>query len=144
MTYAEKLKNPKWQKLRLKILERDNFQCQNCLDNTKTLHVHHLDYINGKEPWDYPNEYLLTLCEKCHEDVKQERQLFENNIIKQSRLKLKDTFIQDCTSSVFTGYENLHDLFYLLWELKDYQNEVDDVLSSLWHKKKNDFFILNS
>ena len=32
MGYSEKLKDPRWQKKRLEILERDNFRCQYCGD----------------------------------------------------------------------------------------------------------------
>lgn len=67
-SYIEKLKDPRWQKKRLEILSRDNFFCKNCDDDTKTLHVHHCGYSTiYKNPWDYPNGWLLTLCEDCHE-----------------------------------------------------------------------------
>jgi len=67
MRYAEKLKDPKWQKKRLEILKRDDWQCQNCGDKEETLHVHHKDYLPGKDPWDIPSEFLITLCAPCHE-----------------------------------------------------------------------------
>ena len=35
----------------------------------KNLHVHHKYYQRSKSPWDYPNEALVTLCWKCHEDI---------------------------------------------------------------------------
>lgn len=66
-TYSEKLKDPRWQKRRLKVFERDNFTCQRCLDKTKTLHLHHAYYDRGKDPWDADNAALVTLCEACHE-----------------------------------------------------------------------------
>lgn len=69
LSYAEKLKDPRWQKLRLEILERDAFTCQNCDSTTTTLHVHHRRYLKGKDPWDIPVEYLVTLCEACHQEV---------------------------------------------------------------------------
>jgi len=67
-TYSEKLKDPRWQKLRLTVFKRDNFQCQDCGDDTKTLHVHHKHYEFGKDPWDYPLKSLETRCWKCHEE----------------------------------------------------------------------------
>ena len=65
MTYQEKLKDPRWQKKRLEILERDEWLCQNCMDDERTLHVHHTRYSAG-DPWDCPDDYLITLCESCH------------------------------------------------------------------------------
>lgn len=64
MTYSDKLKNPKWQKKRLEILNRDNFECQFCYDKETMLCVHHISY-NG-QPWEQKNELLITLCENCH------------------------------------------------------------------------------
>jgi hypothetical protein len=65
-TYAEKLKDPRWQKLRLKVLERDGWRCTHCDDAATTLHVHHKLYLRGREPWDYDPSLLCTLCEPCH------------------------------------------------------------------------------
>lgn len=31
------------------------------------LHVHHQHYIKGKEPWDYDDSALITLCADCHQ-----------------------------------------------------------------------------
>lgn len=66
MTYQEKLKNPKWQKKRLEILERDNWTCTNCGDTENELHVHHEKYENQKNPWETSNDNLATLCKNCH------------------------------------------------------------------------------
>ena len=65
MTYAEKLKHPKWQKKRLQVLNRDKFTCRDCGDKDRQLQVHHCFYETG-EPWETDLIYLLTLCEKCH------------------------------------------------------------------------------
>ena len=67
MTYQEKLKDPRWQKKRLEIFERDSWACKLCSDHESTLNVHHVEYIYKKEPWDYDNKYLWTLCNKCHD-----------------------------------------------------------------------------
>lgn len=64
-TYAEKLKDPRWQKKRLEILERDNWTCRHCFATDKTLHVHHLIYTTDN-PWDCDPDILITLCEECH------------------------------------------------------------------------------
>ncbi len=67
MNYIEKLKDPRWQRKRLEVMERDNFGCQMCGANTKTLHIHHGYYERGLEPWDYDSDTLHTLCKDCHE-----------------------------------------------------------------------------
>src|SRR5579863_2580409 len=64
--YSEKLKDPRWQKKRLLIFERDNFTCQDCGSTKKPLNVHHLRYVAGKNPWEYNDDDLETLCEECH------------------------------------------------------------------------------
>lgn len=69
MTYAEKLKDPRWQRKRLQVLERDGFSCCLCGDKTTELHVHHRSYSKGKNPWDYDDSWLVTLCKECHENV---------------------------------------------------------------------------
>lgn len=72
-TYQEKLRHPKWQEKRLRILEASGFECSNCGSKSNTLHVHHCYYEKGKSPWEYPDDALRCLCEKCHksaEDLK--------------------------------------------------------------------------
>lgn len=69
-TYREKLLDPRWQKRRLEILERDGWACRECADASSTLHVHHVAYRSGADPWDYPDHMLVALCEECHERVK--------------------------------------------------------------------------
>jgi hypothetical protein len=81
MTYLEKLKDPRWQKKRLEILQRDNWTCQCCGDTENTLHVHHWFYKKGKDPWEYDAEDLSTLCEDCHEAERLCRDDFEESLI---------------------------------------------------------------
>ena len=69
MTYSEKLRDPRWQKKRLEVMERDGFCCQRCGDKTKTLNVHHLKYSKRGNPWDVDARNLVTLCERCHESA---------------------------------------------------------------------------
>jgi len=74
MRYIDKFKDPRWQKKRLEILDRDNFKCQSIYcpqedDPPPTVHVHHLMYLKDRDPWDYNNAFLITLCNECHERV---------------------------------------------------------------------------
>lgn len=68
MAYSDLLKHPKWQKKRLLILDRDNWQCKACGSKEKSLHVHHYTYQKGKKPWEYDDENFITLCEICHSE----------------------------------------------------------------------------
>jgi hypothetical protein len=38
-----------------------------CGGEKSTLNVHHKYYIFEREPWNYPDNLLVTLCESCHE-----------------------------------------------------------------------------
>jgi RNA polymerase subunit RPABC4/transcription elongation factor Spt4 len=69
MTYAEKLQDPRWQKKRTQVLNRDNFTCKLCGDTKETLDVHHHLYEKGKDPWEYSDDVLDTYCRKCHKLV---------------------------------------------------------------------------
>ncbi|MCK5605311.1 HNH endonuclease [Candidatus Pacearchaeota archaeon] len=57
--------HPNWQRMRLFILNRDNFKCQKCGDEHTQLHVHHKHYSDGFI-WEVDPTYLITLCDKCH------------------------------------------------------------------------------
>lgn len=63
MTYAAKLKDPRWRALRATILIRDGNKCQTC-GSKSDLQVHHKKYTG--EPWEAPESDLITLCESCH------------------------------------------------------------------------------
>jgi hypothetical protein len=65
--YSKKLQDPRWQKKRLEILDRDGFTCQMCMNDKEQLVVHHKRYLKGCEPWEYEPAYLITLCNSCHE-----------------------------------------------------------------------------
>lgn len=66
-SYSDLLRNPRWQRKRLEVMQRADFKCERCGDGTVTLNVHHTYYERGRKPWEYPNESLECLCEPCHE-----------------------------------------------------------------------------
>lgn len=67
MTYGEQLRHPKWQRKRLRILNRDGWMCTACCSTEKTLHVHHKVYVKGRKVWEYDDADLRTMCEDCHQ-----------------------------------------------------------------------------
>lgn len=100
ISYSEKLKDPRWQKVRLQVLNRDEFTCQHCGDTETTLHVHHLSY--SSEPWETENHLLTTLCEVCHKDETNSLKLQEKQLIKCLKLRGFD-------SNHFGGLNSLMD-----------------------------------
>jgi len=66
MTYAEKLQDPRWQKKRHLIFERDQWKCSFC-GTDKNIQVYHLVY-SRRDPWEYPDEQLQTRCGACHKE----------------------------------------------------------------------------
>lgn len=70
-TYKDLLLTPEWKSKRGYILKRDNYKCQWC-GKQEQLQVHHKYYSkypnNVKvQPWNYPNNALITLCDECHQ-----------------------------------------------------------------------------
>lgn len=66
MDYQEQLRDPRWQKKRLEVLERAGFACEECSNATKELQVHHRYYNRGAMAWEYGFEVLRCLCVDCH------------------------------------------------------------------------------
>lgn len=67
VNYTEKLKDPRWQRKRSLILQRDRYLCRECRRPARSLDVHHFHYVRG-EPWDVEDHFLITLCRECHKD----------------------------------------------------------------------------
>lgn len=65
--YIELLRDPRWQRKRLEVMQRDGFECLSCGDKGKTLHVHHRSYARGRKPWEYDDDNFETVCVDCHE-----------------------------------------------------------------------------
>ena len=61
--------------MRLLIMERDHFKCEECGTTTATLNVHHGCYVPGYDPWEYPPGSLHTLCQPCHKLVQEKLSL---------------------------------------------------------------------
>jgi hypothetical protein len=99
-TYSEKLRDPRWQKLRLSVLERDSFKCTLCGDKETELHVHHEEYSG--DPWEADFEKLKTLCKHCHRLIESLKNL---NLLQYKILKKK--------------YDN----YYLIYLFSQYQEK---------------------
>jgi len=71
-SYGALLFRDEWKRKRKEILERDGHKCVICRSNKNNV-VHHRQYVfmKGqqvfKDPWDYDNRLLITLCRSCHQ-----------------------------------------------------------------------------
>lgn len=72
------MQSPMWQNLRSQRLRIDGFKCQRC-GSYDRLQVHHLRYdLNfGMEN---PYTDLVTLCEKCHEEIEKEKRMHREEV----------------------------------------------------------------
>jgi 5-methylcytosine-specific restriction endonuclease McrA len=93
-SYAELLKDPRWQRRRLEILERGDFSCELCEATDRTLHVHHKLYRKGAMPWEYADHELRALCEDCHSQLHHLR----------ARLDEAIAYVSDCDMEVLLGF----------------------------------------
>lgn len=89
-TYAEKLKDQRWEDKRIHILRRDNSCCKLC-GSHENLHVHHILYEEDTDPWDYDENYLITVCEFCHNRI--HAQLQQNSHLKERLRTIEDDLV---------------------------------------------------
>ena len=70
-SYGALLFDKRWINRRSEILSKDGNKCVICFE-TESLQVHHRQYHftqsdnKFKLPWEYPDNLMVTLCEKCH------------------------------------------------------------------------------
>jgi hypothetical protein len=67
--WSSAFRDSRWQKLRLRVMERDKWRCKACGKGDGdgvVLNVHHAYYTAGTSPWEYPLDSLVTYCEDCH------------------------------------------------------------------------------
>jgi hypothetical protein len=91
--YKKKLQDQRWLTKRAEILIRDKHTCQHpgC-SKSDGLQIHHTDYIPSIDPWDYPNDMLLTLCQ-LHHGKELHRKKVENQLF--TAFKMKGFLLSD-------------------------------------------------
>jgi|SRR6185503_856277 len=105
--YLEKLRDPRWQRKRLEIMQRDEFMCQMCFDSENTLNVHHNYYKPNADPWNYPAEALVTLCESCHQDETENRRAEEQALLDVlRRIGFKAGHINGLMSAMYQAFKD--------------------------------------
>ena len=86
-------KSSAWEKKRLEILERDNYECQVCKEEggfTPATTVHHILHLENRPDLAFDNDNLLSVCAACHNKEHPER--FIHRIMESKRNKLAERF----------------------------------------------------
>ena len=69
MSYADFLKDHRWERRRKQIVERASGECERCGNGTSVFEVHHHRYRRDAAPWEYFDHELAALCPKCHLEI---------------------------------------------------------------------------
>ena len=62
-------KSSAWEKKRLEILERDNYECQRCKEKggfSPATCVHHIKHLKDRPDLALDDDNLVSLCDACH------------------------------------------------------------------------------
>lgn len=103
MSYAQKLKDPRWQKKRLEVMTKAGWKCEDCGRDDRELSIHHLRYITGLQPWEHSNDLLKCLCqEECH----LKRQKLEQSIQTIIARFLRDVPVEDLEDLMWSLIED--------------------------------------
>jgi len=109
LSIEEQYQHPHWQKKRLKIFNRDKWECVCCGSTNTQLHVHHLYYKKDLHIWEYDNEALITVCNKCHK-------ILHNDLAKLSGLIAFELLAGNLDSTeIITEFKNYLRLKKLLY-----------------------------
>ena len=93
-SYSAKLRDERWQKKRVKILERTKGLCQDCKKEFEKLEVHHCYYMTLCLPWQYPLDSLRALCRDCHEKRAVSEMRLNALLARVGRQKIDELYIQ--------------------------------------------------
>lgn len=136
ISYSDKLKDPRWQRRRLKILERDNWACVSCHIDNETLNVHHLKYHPSGNPWEVEDRHLITLCEDCHKEEHSSRKAYEERLLDALKGKSLTAGGVLCLAKAFDTSELLYPLDFLIENI-EYLLRTPDEQSKLDHAHGN-------
>lgn len=134
-SYFELLKDPRWQKVRLKKLEAAEWSCEACCDTETTLSVHHKRYVKGRQPWEYESHELVVLCQPCHEfehEAKDMRGDLLSHLHQDGPASASDFFaIGAGYMSIQTDDEDMQDAALRFWHGSPHQFEAGRLLAGL-------------
>lgn len=126
MDYKEQIKSPKWQKKRLQILELHNYTCEICGDTETQLHVHHSRYIKGRKIYEYDNDVLMCVCEKCHNEIhNKNKEVKEEKIYPKYLSELIDLMIERLEKDQYAEF------YHFILAIVEYKYSKCDIINFL-------------
>lgn len=134
-TYAEKLKDPRWQKKRLEILDAADWKCQSdyCQSEPNTtLHVHHKIYIKGNQPWEYEDWAYKVLCGPCHK-------LQQAFMDKSSEVLAKNDLLCEALSNLSNDKDAMDSFVSLCYTISFWKPKARERALHLAHLSLNSF-----
>ena len=138
--YREKLQDPRWQKMRLKAFERDQWACQTCSAEDKPLHAHHKVYKEFAEgPWDCDLVDLVTLCGDCHDHLHAELDASHNKLANAVvRAGFSEPAMINALAAAISPLNALttHDSFLFILAIASAMRAVSDPKSDDWRTLK--------
>lgn len=90
--FLNQLQQPEWQRKKEETLLKNKYTCKEC-GSKEDVQVFHLTYILGMKPWDYPDEFLTTLCPRCLK-----------NACKHTYVQIKMMQLTPCEKCAGVGY----------------------------------------
>lgn len=64
--YSDQLERREWKAFRQFIFAVRGKKCEICGHDKTELHIHHLQYIQGRKAWEYIPDDMMVLCRNCH------------------------------------------------------------------------------
>jgi hypothetical protein len=95
------------------------------------LHVHHKQYIKGRDVWDYEREQLACLCEICHENQHELEVKFQDLL---SRIPIDGPCNKDDICYLLAGFLGLEVSLDHAYQKELFSHGVD--ASHFWSKTR--------
>lgn len=98
--YQESILRQEWADRSKFIKKRDGNACKKCAAQDTVLHVHHRYYVMGRQPWEYPDGALVTLCHRCHaEEHLRKSVYYQEGKLELLRIELPDLYTKELIRS---------------------------------------------
>lgn len=107
-SYRRKLDTPQWRQFAAATKQRRGGGCQCCKRTDLGLHVHHIFYENGREPWEYGDDEVVVLCPPCHKEMHEQLKKFRKYVFG----RMTPRILQIVNGSLAVAFEKYEPLVF--------------------------------